>query len=239
MYQPRTYRQLVGHPDLVSFEVRVQETDLQVAAVRELAEEALQAVGEARQQLHRHIRQHPAFLSSLEPLAPPADCPALIRGMYAAAAQAGVGPMAAVAGAVAEYVGNALLALSPQVIVENGGDIFLQTSAERTVAIYAGPSPLSGKLGLRVPANCRLGICTSSGTVGHSLSFGRADAALVVSADTALADAVATALGNRVSSPADVGGALEWVQTVREVRHALVIVGETLGAWGELELVRL
>lgn len=239
MYQPRTYRQRVGHQDLVSFQVRLQETDLQVAAVRELPEETLQAVRTAREQLQGHIRQYPAFLSSLEPLQPPADCPDLIRRMYRAAATAGVGPMAAVAGAVAEYVGDALLPSSPQVIVENGGDIFLQTLAERTVAIHAGRSPLSGKLGLRVPADSRLGICTSSGTVGHSLSFGRADAALVVSADAAVADAVATALGNRVSSPAEVAGALEWVQTVPGVCHTLVIIGETLGAWGELELVRL
>jgi ApbE superfamily uncharacterized protein (UPF0280 family) len=84
-----------------------------------------------------------------------------------------------------------------------------------------------------------LGICTSSGTVGHSLSFGKADAALVSSADAALADAVATGLGNRVRQPEDVAGALEWVRAVPGVKHALVIIGETLGAWGEYELARI
>lgn len=239
MYQPRTYRNLVSHRDLVTFQVRLQETDLQIAAATELSAEVLEAVREARQQLRAHGASFPDFLSSLEPLAPPPGCSVLVESMYAAAAIAGVGPMAAVAGAVAAHVGEALLEWSPQVIVENGGDIFLRTEAERTVAIHAGRSPLSGKLGLTVPAGSRLGICTSSGTVGHSLSFGHADAALVVSADTALADAAATALGNRVSVPADVPAALEWAQTVPGVRHALVIIGETLGAWGEYELVRV
>lgn len=239
MFQPRQYRHSAQPADLAAFAVRVQETDLQICADRPLVDEALAAAREARRQLTDHGARHPDFFSSLLPLPTPAGCPEVARRMYAAAQVAGVGPMAAVAGAVAEFVGEALLAHSAQVLVENGGDLFLCTTVERTVAIHAGDSPLNGKLGLRVPASSRLGVCTSSGTVGHSLSFGRADAALIVADGAALADAAASGLGNRVRTPEDVGAALEWAQTVPGVRYALAIIGATLGAWGEFELVRL
>ncbi len=120
--------------------------------------------------------------------------------MAAAAQTAGVGPMAAVAGAIAECVGRELLEFSPEVIVENGGDIFLKVSHRRTVGIFAGDSPLTGRIGIQIEArDTPLGVCTSSGTVGHSLSFGRADAVVVLAPAAALADAAATAIGNRVS----------------------------------------
>jgi hypothetical protein len=146
--------------------------------------------------------------------------------------------MAAVAGAVAEQVGRALLAETGQVIVENGGDIFLYSTRVRTAAIYAGSSPLSGRLGLRVSRTEQaLGLCTSSGTVGPSLSLGRADAAMVLATSAALADAAATALGNRVQSENDIAGALEHLQTIEGVLGGAVIIGEHLGAWGEVEFV--
>lgn len=145
--------------------------------------------------------------------------------------------MAAVAGAIAQAVGQALVPLSPEVIVENGGDIFLSLAAPVTVALLAGDSPLSLKVGLHLEADqTPLGVCTSSGTMGHSLSFGRADAACVVAADAALADAAATALGNRVKTAADIGPALEWLARVSGVRGGVVIIGDTLGAWGQVEL---
>ena len=110
--------------------------------------------------------------------------------MIFAAQAAGVGPMAAVAGALAEQVGQRLLKSTSEVIIENGGDIFIGARQILTVGVYAGGSPLSLKLGLRIdPAKGIRGICTSSGTVGHSLSFGKADAVCVLSDSCALADA--------------------------------------------------
>jgi len=126
------------------------------------------------------------------------------------------------------------------VIVENGGDIFLQTKTPRVAAVYAGASPLSGKVGVRISRVGRpLGVCTSSGTVGHSLSFGRAEAAIVVAESAALADAAATALGNRVQTAEDIEPALVWLRGIKGVLGGAVVVGEKLGAWGEVELVKL
>jgi ApbE superfamily uncharacterized protein (UPF0280 family) len=121
--------------------------------------------------------------------------------------------------------------------VENGGDIFLKVTRPAVIALYAGDSPLSNKIGLKIdPLQGPLGVCTSSGTVGHSLSFGRADAACVLAASTALADACATALGNRVPDAGAINEALAWAAEVPDILGALVIVGDKLGAWGQMEL---
>lgn len=148
--------------------------------------------------------------------------------------------MGAVAGAVAEYVGRDLLAYSEEVIIENGGDIFIRTTFPLTVAILAGGSPLSGKLGVRIDSpESPVGVCTSSGTVGHSLSLGRADAAVVISASAALADAAATAIGNRVSDKADIASATHLGENIDGVLGVAVILDDKMGAWGQVELVRL
>lgn len=238
MYQPRTYRQQTASEGLVAFRVCVAETDLFISAECDLSRPARQAVQAVRTLIEQEIALDRLFLTSLEPLPTRKGCPAVVKAMYEAAQAAGVGPMAAVAGAVAEHVSRALLPYSAQNIVENGGDIYIISQLSRVIGIQAGESPLSGKLGLAIPPGS-LGVCTSSGTVGHSLSLGKADAAVVVADEGARADALATALGNRVKTAADVQPALDWIQTAPGVRQALVIVGETLGVWGEFELTSL
>lgn len=238
--QPRTYRTRMAREGLVGFRVAVRETDLMVLAERDLSAEVRRLVVQERQQLETYIEQHPEFLTTLSPW--PADpyAPPLVRDMIGAAISTNVGPMAAVAGAVAARVGRALLAESAEVIVENGGDIFMHLHRPATVALYAGSSPLSHRLGLTMePGQGHWGICTSSGTVGHSFSFGRCDAACVVAADTALADAGATGLGNRVPDATAINEALDWIATIPNIRGALIILGEHLGVWGPLELVPL
>ena len=160
--------------------------------------------------------------------------------MAASARAANVGPMAAVAGAIAELVGRKLLEFSDEVIVENGGDIFIKTSRKRLVGIYAGSSPFTGKLAIEIgPEGTPMGICTSSGTVGPSLSLGLADAAIVLSASAALADAAATSIGNLVKSPDDIPAALEHGQSINGVMGILLIAGERMGIWGDIKLVKL
>jgi ApbE superfamily uncharacterized protein (UPF0280 family) len=148
--------------------------------------------------------------------------------------------MAAVAGAMAESVSKDLFKFSKEVIVENGGDIYLATSKERRVAIYAGESPLSLKIGILIkPEETPLGICTSSGTVGHSLSFGKADAVCILSKSAALADAAATAVGNLVQEKRDIEKGLERGREIEGVLGAVIIVGEKIGIWGNITLTQL
>ncbi len=191
-YQPRSYRRIVAPDDLVSFEVAIAETDLFILAARRLTQQARAAIREARRQIESHAALHPEFLEARQPLAPPGYLPTVPLRMYEAAERADTGPMAAVAGAIAEHVARALHPSSSQVIVENGGDLFIISHRERLVAVRAGASPLDGKIALAVPAG-EMAVCTSSGTVGHSDSAGSADAVVVAAEDGALADALATA----------------------------------------------
>lgn len=240
MYEERTYRNLVKMDDLVKFEVIIKETDLLVRAESDLFKETKESVLKYRHQLETYIAMNPEFQSSLIPLRDAPYAPEIAKEMIRASQLANVGPMAAVAGALAEWVSRDLLKLSKEVIVENGGDIYLATSKERTIGIYAGHSPLSLKIGIVIqPEESPLGICTSSGTVGHSLSFGKADAICILSKSAVLADAGATAVGNIVQEKKDIELGLQRGKEIEGVLGALIIVGEKMGVWGNITLTQL
>jgi len=240
-YQPRFYRDWVKDSGLVSFEVVVRETDLHIRALRRLRAKALASVNKHRATLEQYIAAHPVFQTTLEPYEVSPDAPRIVREMARAATVVGVGPMAAVAGAIAEEVGHDLLPFTSEIIIENGGDIFMKVTRTRRIGVYAGEgSPFTGKIAVEIePGDTPLGVATSSGTVGHSLSFGTADAAMVLAPSAYLADAAATALGNRVKTLEDVPGAVEWAQTVPGVIGVLVIKDDRLGIWGKVKIVRL
>ena len=240
MYEPRTYRCWIKDSDLVSFTVVVEQTDLYIRARRNLKDKAIRSVLKYRDSLENYIRHDPLFLTTLEPYQAEADAPLIIKEMAKASQIAEVGPMAAVAGAIAEAVGRDLLRFSREVIVENGGDIFLKTSKKRLLGIYAGQSPFTGKIALEVKsAETPLGVCTSSATVGHSLSLGNADAVIALSSSTPLADAVATAIGNVVRDAADIPGAIEKAQTIRRLHGIIIIKDDKIGVWGDVKIVPL
>ncbi len=237
MYQPRTYRNWVRDNDLISFSVVVKETDLYIRASTNLKRKAHKLVLKYRAILEKYIDQHPLFLTTLEPFPVAEDAPLIIKAMAQATAAVGVGPMASVAGAVAEFVGEELLAYTPEIIIENGGDIYLKSLKKRVVGIYAGKSPLTGKLGLEIEGeDTPLGICTSSGTVGHSLSFGKADAVVTVAKSATLADAAATAIGNLIIEPADIEKGIEFARKVEGLKGVVIILGEAVGMWGDIKL---
>lgn len=237
-YQERTYRYNILKNNLKSYHVTVRETDLFISSDFELRQAALQSVHDHRAHLETYIAVHPEFLSALSPLKTDDMAPGIVRDMLKVAQLAGVGPMAAVAGAMAEHVCLDLLLLTPNVIVENGGDIFLKCNMEVKIGIFAGDSTLSHKLALRIrPDEMPIGVCTSSATVGPSLSLGKADAACVKSRSASLADAAATAIANRVKKKKDIKKAIEFGAKIPGVLGILIILGEELGAWGDLELI--
>ena len=236
-FQPRTYRHWVEGKDLEAFSVTEKETDLYIRARGDFQRKAHRILLKYRYQLEGYIKRDPAFLKALEPVSVPKYTPNIVLKMIEAANEVGVGPMAAVAGALAESVGGELLTFSPEVIVENGGDIFMKSLRKRTVGIFAGDSPLSGKIGLEIDTKEKpLGICTSSGMVGHSLSYGKADAVVVISDSATLADAAATAIGNRVSHAAEIDDALKFGQMIRGLKGIVIIKDDSVGVWGEIKL---
>jgi ApbE superfamily uncharacterized protein (UPF0280 family) len=237
MYEPRTYRHWVKDKDLVSFNIVVKETDLYIRASTNLRRKASKLVLKYRDTLERYIERHPTFLTSLEPIPVGGDAPRIVKSMSESARRVGVGPMASVAGAIAEFVGTDLLAFSPEIIVENGGDIYLNSPKKRLIGIYAGKSPLTGKIGLEINGeDIPLGICTSSGTVGHSLSYGEADAVVVLSQSATLADAAATAIGNLIVQPDDIPSGIEFAQGIEGLKGVLIIKGDKIGLWGEIKI---
>jgi ApbE superfamily uncharacterized protein (UPF0280 family) len=239
-YQQRSYRNAILNNRLVHFQITVKETDLMISASVLLESEARELVLTHRGYLEAYIEQYPEFQKTLKPWLISGPAPAIVREMALTGEKAGVGPMAAVAGAISEVVGSGLLQISDEVIVENGGDTFFKTQVPVMVGIHAGNSPLSMKVGLRVDSTARpVSLCTSSGTVGHSLSFGKADAVCVMSDSCALADAVATAVGNRIRSAKDISTAIQFGKSISGVSGLVVIVGNDMGLWGNLEVIPL
>jgi len=280
VYEPRNYRSLHQEKDLHHFQVKLEETDLDIGIKKklytpELPKEVELFLVKERQVLKEYIKTHPAFLTTLQPWNPiqpsnseqapatlqtPAPVysptteqsltlgkgtlpfvPFVIKEMCEAASLAGVGPMAAVAGYFAEQVGLFLAkGFSSDVLVENGGDIWLKSSHTRKVCIYAGESPFSQRIGLEIRAQeMPLGICTSSGTVGHSFSFGCADAVVILAPSAPLADAVATAACNMVQGEADLAKAVEWAVNTPGVHGAVAILGDKMAVQGKVELIPL
>jgi uncharacterized protein len=238
-YRERTYRCIVNSP-LIAQRVMVQETDIHLYTHAPAEGLARQIVITQRGYLENYIRRHPALVRALTPWPDDPLAPSIVRAMIRAGPQTGVGPMAAVAGAVAEQVGRGLLSTNPEVIVENGGDIFLNCPSAVTVAVFAGASPLSLKIGIQIESTgAPQAICTSSATVGHSASFGKADAVTVLSSSCPLADAAATAICNRVRSVDDIQTAIDWGKGFEEIAGILVVLGAKMGAWGRIKIVPL
>lgn len=243
-YRIRSYRRQAKADGLLEVHVKVKETDLHIQADRDVKRRAEELVLECRLQLEEYIIRYPEFLTALDPIPKDFTAPPIIKHMFDAGRKAGVGPMAAVAGGVAEYVGTKLLDEGVgEIIIENGGDIFLSRKKITLISIFAGTSPLSSKVGLELTPPMPWGVCTSSGTVGHSLSMGEADSVTVIAKSTYLADAAATRLGNEVgkgdNQKANVQKALEIATNIEEIIGTVVICGEAMGAVGDVKLVNV
>jgi hypothetical protein len=238
----RGYRRMVRPREgEVRFQVGVEQTDLLVVAELDLRDEIAAFVSKVRGEIKNWILFHPEFAESLAPVAVPKTAPDVVRAMADAAAPCGVGPMAAVAGAVAQAVGERFAARSPNILVENGGDTYLRSTRERVVALLADPES-GASIGLRIEADAfPVALCASSGTIGHSLSLGSGDLVAVRARDARLADAAATALGNMLNSEKDMDRVLKRARELAP--HGLDGVfaqyDAKVAAWGDLELVAL
>lgn len=240
MFENRTYRKHHHKTGLTSFDITVKETNLNIQAETDLSEIAIKSVLTCRNQIESFIELYPQFASSFVPIQDPGPAALIIRNMIKAAKSASVGPMAAVAGAVAEHAGKSLLEYSREVIVENGGDIFIKSDSETIFTIYAENTPFSMTTGIRVKKRDKpFGMCTSSGTLGHSKSFGKADAVTVLSDSCPLADAVATALCNQVKKAEDIQSAIDQGKAIKGIQGIVILKGENIGLWGDLKLVRI
>lgn len=237
-----TYRTLQRAGDLHYFNIQVKQSDLAIGVDATSYSDSLlplcrKELIRIRAEIEDYIKVQPEFLSSLAPIRLLPGAPEIAVRMAQAAYVAEVGPMAAVAGAISQAMGEVLKNRCQEYMIENGGDIYLHTLRPRNVAVFAGASPFSYKVGLKIyPEEGPLSICTSSGTVGPSLSFGQADAVVIKASDGALADAVATGAANQVQNESDLIRAINYVKNISKATGILAIKNDKMAAWGAIQL---
>ncbi|MBU1112322.1 MAG: UPF0280 family protein [Candidatus Omnitrophica bacterium] len=236
MYQERFYREQISSK--FKLEVAYKESDLLILSDAQLDE------GTTRDILVKHyetvegyLKKTPLFFKSLSPLADDDSAPPIVREMIAAARLSGIGPFSAVAGAIATYVGRDLLKFSREIIVENGGDIFLRINSDKSLGVYLGddyqPSVIKLKLSKR---DQPFGIASSSATIGPSLNFGNADLVSVISKDAIAVDSFATAFSNQIKTLADSRLVIESAKANPAIEGILVAFSGKIFLWGDLEL---
>lgn len=198
-------------------------------------ETIIREIIDQRRILSDYIGEHPDFLTALAPVKL-SNAPIIVKRMHDASIVTGIGPMAAVAGITAQIAAEAALkAGASEAVVENGGDIYMVSPKEVVIGLYAGKSPLSGKLGLAVAADqMPLAVCSSSSKMGHSLSMGRCDLATVTSKNAAMADAAATLACNLVSRVGDIDKAMARIIDIDEIDGICIIKDDKIGIAGSL-----
>ncbi|MEA1986898.1 MAG: UPF0280 family protein [Candidatus Marinimicrobia bacterium] len=244
IYQSRDYRKFMQSGRFDSFIVKYKEIDLWIGVSRgaiseKLKEFALEKIKKLRDELDEYIKHNSFFLTSLETIKPNDDMPSSVKEMCEISEKTGIGPMSAVAGYFAEFIGKEIKKRFKldEIVIENGGDIFLDIIESLTITIYAGDSPLSEKVGINI--DCKfspLGISTSSGTVGHSLSFGKADAVMIACKNSALADSFATKFCNAIKSVDDIDSVLKLTKEYSDIISAVIIYGEKIGVRGKFDV---
>ncbi|MDD3984493.1 MAG: UPF0280 family protein [Methanobacterium sp.] len=228
---------------IIKEHIQIDETDLKIKT--DIINHNLRNfIFKQRFELKNYIRKNPDFLNSYEPVLVGEinnyQTPLIISLMARAGRRGEVGPMAAVSGAIAQLsMGFMVENCAKYVVIDNGGDIALKTDQNVVVGLYAGESSLSGELGFKVKfRKTPMGICTSSGTVGHSISFGRSDSVTVFADEASIADALATSIGNYCLGQTDndaVAKSLERADDLRKyMRGVLVVVGESAGTLGKI-----
>ncbi|MBN1132728.1 MAG: UPF0280 family protein [Bacteroidales bacterium] len=242
MARPRFYREEFNTDRFHTFQVQFRETDILAGVNHGAFHQSMPSVcSEVIQSLRNLLNEYGArrkeFLTSHHPLPGDPDAPPVVNKMIECGRRSGTGPMSSVAGLFAFETGRALLRLFDitELMIENGGDIYLVNHHEIYVTVYAGDSPLTNKLSLVIPPG-RWGISTSSGTVGHSFSYGKADAVTIVCEDPVVSDAWATAVANRIRNKTDIEKTLKFVETVPEILGCLIIFKDRMGVRGRFKI---
>ncbi|AEA33142.1 UPF0280 family protein [Hippea maritima] len=233
----RVYRELFNLEGFESFEVSYKKSNLFIKSCKNARFEVFKYLKKLIDELEIYIEKRKDFLSSLTPIKQDKKAPKIAQAMIEAARIAGVGPMAAVAGAVAEFIGKNLLKECNECIVENGGDVFLKLNKQATIGVFTTNPYFKDKLAINLSCTgLGCGICSSSSKIGPSLSLGRADLAMIVDKDCAKADALATKTANLIKEESDIDKAIEFAKS-KNIIGCLFIKDKKLGIWGNLKVV--
>lgn len=238
MYEEGTYPNRTQSGDLIQFRVVQGETDLLVCCDKDIPHIADAAVKKIRIELTRYTAQDPAFETSYKPIKPGPNAPQIVKDIIRTTAKAGLGPIAGVGGAMAEYAGKEILKAAKQVIVENGGCIFIRSDIPRTVSLFTKDADPSGKLSIEVdPEDTPIGICVLAGASLNSPDPGVADAVLVSARSAVAAGAAAAVLSGIIKKERDIEAAMEAAKKMRNIKGALLVKGDRMGIWGKVKLI--
>ena len=237
MYEERFYRDYAKA--LFSIEISYGESDLFISSDKEIDKTTVQdLLRKYYNQIESYAKDNPPFLNSLSPLDDDETAAAIIREMLNISHLTGIGPFSSVAGAIAKYVGQDLLNYVNEVIIENGGDLFLKINQAKKIDIYLGEKSNLKNLKLKIQNRPDpFGIASSSSSFGHSLNFGRADLVTVIAKNSIIADGFATSLSNRIKKEEDVKQVLEFAKKSNSIEGLLVFFEGNIFLWGALEIV--
>ena len=192
------------------------------------------------QELEAYIAGDHHFLSAIQPHPVPKSAPAIVRDMSHDTRRAGVGPMAAVAGAIADHIGKRLAGQHRIIFCNNGGDIYYKSPEKQWIILKAPGSPFDETIKIEVPPAMQgKGLCTSSGIFGHSVNMGRAYSVSILADSACLADAWATSISNQIHGHLDLERVLEYCKKESDIKGVAILVDHYLGIWGDIRLSRV
>lgn len=231
------YRNRVRSRERYNYRVIYKYSDLLISSNKDIGERIREPLMEVYGQLEFCIERDPLFLKSLVPIEVKSYFPPIVKKMCQKASVFKVGPMATVAGAVCEYLAQALFNYCSRLIIENGGDIYIKTNRDIISDIFLKNKYFKDRIKLLIRAGSTpCGLCSSSGSFGHSLSLGKSDLVTVLAKSPISADGAATAIANKINTPADIQTNIEYFKDLDEIEGILIVKDSKIGIWGNLEL---
>jgi len=232
------YRCCVKNKEKYAWMVSYYYTDILISSNKNIKDRIEKPLKKIYEILDICIKNEPYFLKSLSPIRIKPSFPPVIKEMCAKSAVFNVGPMAAVAGTVNEYLASNLQKYCDILIIENGGDTYVKAGRDINVGIYVKNPNFKDRIAIKINAkNMPCGLCSSSGTFGHSFSMGKCDLAVVLAKSAITADAAATAFANSISLEDDIPGRIDYFKRLEDIKGLLAIKNKRIGVWGAIEFL--
>ncbi len=229
------YRSRINYKGKYSFNIAYRNTELFVAGDKDIKKEVEKILEDIYGQFDIVAKRDPSFMTSLTPVKIKSFYPPVIKKMCMLSSEFKVGPMASVAGTVNDLIATELSVKCEELFIENGGDLYIKSKKDISVGIYARNKIFKDRIILKIRAGATpCGLCSSSGTFGHSFSMGKCDLAAVLSRSPITADAAATAVANSVRTEDDIEKSLEEFKSHESIKGLFIIKNDKIGIWGDL-----
>ena len=233
------YRNKISSRQKYNWRILYKYSDILVSCDKDIILKLKKLIEEIYVILESHIRKNPSFGKSLSPLKSRPEYHPMIKKMYEKTALFNVGPMAAVAGVVCDFLASGLDNYCRCLVIENGGDVFIKSDKDIDVCVYLKNKYFTDKIYLRIKTgDMPCGLCSSSGSFGHSLSLGKSDLVTVMAGSTISADGAATSVANNINSYKDISKTINRYKTAEDIKGILIVKDDKLGVWGKIEFLR-